>query len=342
MHSPGRMPGRAPRRWPAGTIAAVVFGLIAGVCGSRTLAVAQTYPSRPVVMVVPFPAGGPTDAVARLVADRMRSSLGQPVVVENVVGASGSIGTGRVAHAAADGYMLSFGTWSTHVVNGAVLSLSYDLLGDFAPIALVSDSPMLIVAKTTLPAGELKELIAWLRANPNKALSGTPGVASAAELAGVLFQNKTDTHFVAVPYRGVGLAMQDLIAGRIDLMFDLVANSLPQVRAGAVKALAVLRASRLGIAPDIPTVDEAGLPGFYVSSWQGIWAPKDTPRPIIDKLNGAVVAALNDSALRARLIGLAQELPAPQQQTPEALGALQRSEIEKWWPIIKAAGIKAE
>lgn len=326
------------RQFLAALLAVVVVAMLASIGP----AMAQIYPSRPITIVVPFPAGGPTDAVARVVADRMRRSLGQPVIIENVVGASGSLGVGRVAHAAADGYTLSFGTWSTQVVNGAVLALPYDVLNDFEPVCIVSDSPMLIVAKKTMPAQDLKGLIEWLRANPNKALSGTPGVASAADLAGVLFQNKTDTHFRSVPYRGVGLAMQDLIAGRIDLMFDLVANSMPQVRAGTVRAYAVLRKSRLTVAPDIPTVDEAGLPGFYVSSWQGIWAPKGTPKSVISKLNSAVTDALDDPEIRQRLVDLAQEIPPHQQRTPEALRALQKAEIEKWWPIIKAASIKAD
>lgn len=248
---------------------ALLAAVLVAVLGNFGEAMAQVYPSRPITMIVPFPAGGPTDAVARVVADRMRKSLGQPVIIENVVGASGSIGVGRVAHAAADGYTLSFGTWSTQVVNGAVLALSYDIVRDFEPVCLVSDSPMLIVAKNAMPAKDLKGLIEWLRANPDKALSGTPGVASAANLAGVLFQNKTDTHFRSVPYRGVGLAMQDLIAGRIDLMFDLVADLMPQVRAGTIKAYAVLRKSRLTVAANIPTVDEAGLPRFMLLHGKG-------------------------------------------------------------------------
>jgi tripartite-type tricarboxylate transporter receptor subunit TctC len=323
-------------------LAALLAMVVVAMLASIGPVVAQIYPSRPITIVVPFPAGGPTDAVARVVADRMRRSLGQPVIIENVVGASGSLGVGRVAHAAADGYTLSFGTWSTQVVNGAVLALPYDVLNDFEPVCIVSDSPMLIVAKKAMPAEDLKGLIEWLRANPNKALSGTPGVASAADLAGVLFQNKTDTHFRSVPYRGVGLAMQDLIAGRIDLMFDLVANSMPQVRAGTIRAYAVLRKSRLTVAPNIPTVDEAGLPGFYVSSWQGIWAPKGTPKSVISKLNSAVTDALDDPEVRQRLVDLAQEIPPHQQRTPEALRTLQKAEIEKWWPIIKAASIKAD
>jgi len=305
-------------------------------------AIAQPYPSHPITMVVPFPAGGPTDAVARIVADRMRGSLRQPVIIENVVGASGSIGAGRVARAAADGQTLLFGTWSTQVVNGAIMALPYDVVSDFEPVSLISDSPILIVGKKALPANDLNGLIEWLRANPDKALNGTPGPASAANLAGVLFQNDTHTRFRSVPYRGVGLAMQDLIAGRIDLMFDLVGDAMPQVRAGTIKAYAVLRRSRLLMAPNIPTTDETGLPGFYVSSWQGIWAPKGTPKSIISALNRAVVDTLGDPAIRQRLAALAQEIPAPEQLTPEALGKLQKAEIEKWWPVIKAAGIKSE
>jgi tripartite-type tricarboxylate transporter receptor subunit TctC len=318
----------------------VLVIVLAAVLASASVAWAQVYPSRPITMVVPFPAGGPTDAIARIVAERVRARLGQPVVVENVTGASGSIGAGRVARANPDGYTLLFGTWSTQVVNGAVLALPYDVLNDFEPVGLVSDSPMLIVANNATPAKNLQELIEWLRANPNKALSGTPGIASAADLAGILFQNKTGTQFSSVPYRGVGLAMQDLMAGRINLMFDLVANSMPQVRAGTIKAYAVLRNSRLSIAPDVPTVDEAGVRGLYVSSWQGIWAPKGTPKSVIDKLSDSISEALDDTELRHRLIGLAQEIPPREQRGPAALHILQQAEVDKWWPIIKAAGIK--
>lgn len=331
----------AINKWRFIFLALLLAGFAASLIGLGR-ATAQGYPSRPVTMVVPFPAGGPTDAVARIVADRMRKPLGQPVIVENIVGASGSIGVGRVARATADGYTLIFGTWSTQVVNGAVLALPYDVVGDFEPVSLVSDSPMLVVGKNALPANDLKGLIEWLRANPDKALNGTPGPASAANLAAVLFQNDTHTRFRSVPYRGVGLAMQDLIAGRIDLMFDLVGDAMPQVRAGTIKAYVILQKNRLRMAANIPTTDESGMPGFYVSSWQGIWAPKGTPKSVIGKLNSAVSDTLADPAIRQRLAALAQEIPAPEQLTPEAFGQLQKAEIEKWWPVIKAAGIKAE
>jgi tripartite-type tricarboxylate transporter receptor subunit TctC len=271
----------------------------------------------------------------------MRTLLGQPIIIENVVGAAGSIAVGRVARAAPDGYTLSFGTFSTHVVNGATFSLSYDLVNDFAPIALVADSPMLLVARKDMPAGDLKALIAWLKAHPNASL-GTVGVGGAGHLAGVLLQNRTGISLQAVPYRGVGPAMQDMIAGRIDLIVDLVGNSLTQVGVGSIKAYAVLSRNRSATAPDIPTVDEAGLTGLYVSSWQALWAPKGTSQSAIGKLNGAVVDTLADPTIRQRLVDLAQEIPPRDQQAPMALAALQKAEIEKWWPIIKAAGIKAE
>jgi tripartite-type tricarboxylate transporter receptor subunit TctC len=306
------------------------------------IARAQTYPTRPITMIVPFPAGGAADLIGRLVAEHMRGSLGQPVIVENMAGASGSVGAGRVARAAGDGYTLGIGTLSTHVINGALLALQYDVRKDFEPISLLTTQPLLIITKKDIPAKDLMELIAWLKANPDKAMQGTTGTGSSLHLVGASFQQQTGTRFGFVPYRGTNLAIQDLVAGRIDMMFDLATVALPHVRAGATRAYAVTAQSRLAAAPDIPTVDEAGLPGFYNSIWLAVWAPKGTPKTIIAKLNAEVVNALADPAVRARLADLGQEIFPREQQTPEGLGAFHKAEIDKWWPIIKAAGIKAE
>ena len=318
---------------------ALVGAAVLALSGSAT---AQVYPARPITMVVPFPAGGPTDVIARIVAERMRMSLGQPVIIENVSGAAGSIGVGRVARAPADGYTLSFGTWSTHVVNAAALTLAYDTLADFEPVALVARSPMVMTASKAFPASNLKEAIAWLTANPDKALMGTVGVGSAPHIAGAFFAKETGTQLRFVPYRGVNLAMQDLLAGRIELMIDLVANALPQLSVGNVKAFAVLSKKRLHVAPDLPTVDEAGVPGLYVASWQAIWAPKGTPADMIAKLNAAVVEALADGQVRRRLTEMAQDIPTREEQTPQALGTLQRADLAKWSPIVKSLTAKSE
>ena len=303
---------------------------------------AQSYPTRPITMVVPFPAGGPTDTVGRIVAERMRVSLGQPIVIENVTGAGGTIGVGRVARAVPDGYTLSVGFLGTHVLNGAIYLLQYDVLNDFEPVALLASNPQLIVAKNATPANSLNELIAWLKANPGKASQGTAGVGSPAHVSGAYFQKETRTRFQFVPYRGAAPAMQDLIAGQIDLMFDQALNALPHVRASKIKAYAVTAAARLASAPEIPTVDEVGLPRFYISIWSGMWAPKGTPKNAVAKLNAAVVDALAHPTVRQHLADLGQEVPPRDQQTPEMLRAFQKAEIEKWWPIIKAANIRAE
>ena len=305
-------------------------------------AAAQTYPARSITMVVPFAAGGPTDTISRIVSERMGKALGQTVVVENVTGAAGSIGVGRVARAAPDGYTLSIGHWSTHVVNGAVYELSYDLLKDFEPVAMIATNPQLIVTKTTVPASNLTELIAWVKANQEKVSVGTAGVGSASHVGGIYLQNIIGAKLLFVPYRGTAPAMQDLIAGRTDLMLDQAANSLPWVRSGKIRAYAVTAKTRMVAAPEIPTVDEAGLPGLYISVWHAIWVPKGTPKDIVARLNASVVETLADPAVRQRLIGLGQEIPSREQQTPEALGAYHEAEIAKWWPLIKAAGIKAE
>jgi tripartite-type tricarboxylate transporter receptor subunit TctC len=304
---------------------------------------AQTYPTRPITMIVPYGAGGPTDTVARILADGMREALGQPIIIENIAGASATIGVERAARAASDGYTVCIGTWASHVLNGAVFTLRYDLLRDFEPIAHVANDPQVIIARNDMPANSLTELIAWLRANPGKATQGTGGAGSTSHIAGVLFQRDTNTRVQFVPYRlGVAAAMQDLIAGRIDLMFSVAANCVPQLRAGTIKGYAVTAKTRLAVTPEVPTVDEAGLAGFYLSNWHGIWAPKRTPNAVILALNAAVVAALANSNVRRRFADLAQNVPPIAGQTPEALGALQRAEIEKWWPIVKAENIKAE
>src|SRR5262245_29511769 len=303
-------------------------------------ATAQTYPARPITMVVPFPAGGAGDSIARTVAERMRVSLGQSVVIENVTGASGSIGTGRVARAAPDGYTIGYGGMQPHVINGAALALRYDVVKDFQPIALMTDAPLLIVAKKAMPATDLRELVAWLKANPDKASMGTGGLASTSHLAGILFQKETGVRFGLIPYRGP--AMPDLIAGQIDIMMDPQVNSMPLARAGSIKAYAVTAGRRSAMAPDIPTVDEAGVPRLHVSNWTALFAPRSTKDAIIGKLNSAVLDALADPAVRKRLTDLGVDLFPRDEQTPEALAIFHKSEIEQWWPIISAAGIKAE
>lgn len=305
-------------------------------------AFAQGFPSRPITIIVPFAAGGPTDVIARTLAQHMRISLGQSVVVENVAGANGNIGVGRVARAAPDGYTIGIGHWSTHVVNGAVYPLPYDLIKDFEPLSLIATNSYLIVAKNAVPANDLKGFIAWLKANPDKALEGTAGAGSPQHVSGVFFQSATGTRFQFVPYRGAAPALQALMGGEIDMIIDDPTSSLPQVRAGRIKAFAVTSKTRLAAAPNIPTVDEAGLPGFYFSRWHGLWAAKATPKEVVAKLNAAIVAALADPQVRAKLSDLGQEIFPREQQTPEALATLQKADIEKWWPIIKAAGIKAE
>jgi tripartite-type tricarboxylate transporter receptor subunit TctC len=306
---------------------------------SRAATAQTTYPTRPITMIVPYAAGGAPDVIGRVLAERMKGSLAQPFIIENVGGADGSIGTGRVARARPDGYTIVLGLTGTHVLNGAFYSLPYDLLNDFAPVSPLGTGSLILSARKNMPAENLNELIAWLRGNPNRASVGVGGGDS--HLATAFFQKVTGTQFVLVPYRGGGPAIQDLVAGQIDLYF---AGSvfIPLVRAGSIKAYAVTSDTRLALAPDIPTFAEMGLPALSFSSWIGLFAPRGTPRDIIDKLNAASVEALGDPAVRFRLADLGMEIFPRERQTPETLGALQKADADKWWPLIKEFGIKAE
>jgi tripartite-type tricarboxylate transporter receptor subunit TctC len=315
---------------------ALAVALLAGV-GS---AAAQVYPSRPVTVIVGFPPGGATTLLARILAEHMKETLGQPIIVENVAGAGGSLSVNRVVRAPPDGHTLSFGNWASHVGAGAVYPVSYDARTDLAPIARVADTPLWVVARKDLPANDLRELIAWLKANPDKASAATVGPGSGSHLCGIYLQNNTGVRFQFVPYRGGAPAMQDLVSGQVDMMCDMSSNSLPWVRGGQVKALAVMAKERWFGAPDVPTVDEMGVPGIYVSFWHGLWAPKGTPADVIGRLNGAVVKALADATVRKRFADQGQEIPPPDQQTPQALMAYHKADIDKWWPLIKAANIK--
>jgi tripartite-type tricarboxylate transporter receptor subunit TctC len=300
---------------------------------------AQPYPSRQITLVVPFPPGGSTDVAARIMAERMRASLGQPVIVENIGGAGGSIGVGRVARAAPDGYTFDIGQWDTHV-GSIIYKLDYDLEKDFEPIALISNNPQLMVAKNDLPANNLAELVTWMKANPGKI--NFVNQNAAANVSGVLFENLTKQKVQFIPYRGAGPAMTDLMSGTVDLLVVQGAVALPQIRGGKIKALANLSAQRSASMPDIPTADETGVPGLYMSGWFGFWAPKGTPKDVIAKLNAATVEALADPAVQKRFTELGLDVAPREQQTPEGLAALQKAEIDKWWPIIKAAGIGAQ
>lgn len=303
---------------------------------------AQAYPSRPVTLVVTYPAGGPTDTIARILAERMKAALGQPVIIENIAGAGGSLGTGRVARAAPDGYMLVIGHVQTHVMNAAVLTLQYDVVKDFEPVSLIADTPQWLVAKKTMPGATVAELVAWLKANPGKATAGAVGIGGPPDVAAIHFQKQTGTSFQIVPYRGGAPMVQDLLAGQIDFTFGQAASQLNLVRNGQLKAYGVLAGKRWWAAPELPTMDEAGVPGMHASFWHGIWAPKGTPAEIVGKLNAAIVETLADPAVKKRFSDIGQEIWPVAQQNPAALAAQQKAETEKWWPIIKAAGIKVE
>src|SRR6476619_4811796 len=305
-------------------------------------ALAEHFPSHPITIVVPFSAGGPSDAMARILAERMKVALGEAVLIENVTGAGGSIGVGRAVRSPPDGYTISFGHLGTHVANGAIYKLGYDLVADLEPVALLPSNPMIIVSKNAVPAKSLTELLAWLKSRPSPPTAGTAGAGSGSHIAGLYFENITGIKLQYVPYRGTAPAMNDLVAGQIDLIVDQTSNSISQVRAGNIRAYAVTSDKRLESAPDVPTTDEAGLPGFHMTLWSGLWVPKGTPKEIVTKLNAAAVDALTDPAVRKQLENLGLQMPPKDQLAPEALGAWQKAEIAKWWPVIKAANVKVE
>ncbi|HXM81654.1 MAG TPA: tripartite tricarboxylate transporter substrate-binding protein [Burkholderiales bacterium] len=311
---------------------------VAMVCCSATFA--QNFPTRPVTIVVPFSAGGPTDTIARIMAERMTKSLGQTVVVENVTGAGGNIGVSRVVRAAPDGYMVSIGHIGPHVINGAMYQLEYDLLRDLAPVGMFVTNPQIVVSKNGLPSKDLKSLIEYARSTPISIATGGAGTPS--HIGAVYFQKLTGGAAQIVHYRGGAPASADVMAGHVDMFFDQAANALPQIRSGRVRAYAVTQATRLSVAPDVPTVDEAGMPGYYMAVWHGFWVPRGTPSPVVARLNSAMVDAAADERVRKRLMDIGQEILPRDKQTSEALGAHQKAEIEKWWPIIKSAGIKAD
>ena len=319
-------------------VVAIVLSFFAGIVGAR----AQSYPSRPITIVVALPAGGGVDALARLLAEHMKATLGQPIVVENMGGAGGTLSIARVVRSAPDGYTIGMGTLGQYVVSGAVYTLPFDMLTDLTPVALLPNVPYWMVARKSLPPNTLQELVTYLKANPDKISATSVGTASVARFCGMFFQKLTGTSFQFVPYRGGAPALQDLVGGQIDLSCDLAANSLSQMRSGNIKAYAVMTKTRWFAAPNVPTAAEAGVPGLYVSTWHGFWAPKGTPEGIVARLNAAALAAMADPAVRKRIADLGMDLPPVEMKTPAAFAAFHKAEIEKWFPIVKASGIKAE
>lgn len=322
----------------------IAFDVMAGVAASLAasgVAHAQAWPSKPISIVVPFSAGGPTDTLARIMSEPLRRFLGQTIVVDNITGAGGTIGVGRVVRSAPDGYTLSIGHWGTHVVNGAYYNLNYDLLKDLAPIAMVATNPQLIVSKPAVPAKDLKELMAWMKAN-DKFKFATGGVGGSSHIAGVYFLNRLGLKTEFIPYRGAAPAIQALLSGEVDLYVTQIGGSIPQVRAGKLRAYAVTSKARQAAAPEIPTVDEAGLPGLYLEVWHGVWAAAKTPRDIVTKMNAAFVDTLADANVKARFADLGQEIPPRGEQSVQALAKYHKAEIDKWFPLIRNAGIRAE
>jgi tripartite-type tricarboxylate transporter receptor subunit TctC len=303
---------------------------------------AQSFPQRPITLIAPFPAGGPLDTIARIIAEPMREALGQPVVIENVAGAGGNLGVGKLARAEPDGYTVGIGQWSTHVVNAVTYSLPYNVQTDFEAIGLLTITPQLIIARKDFPAKDVKELVAWLKANPDKATAATVGAAGGAQVSSIYFQNQIGTILRFVPYRGGGPAVQDMVAGQVDLMLDQAANALGPVRGGSVKAYAVMSKTRWQALPDVPSIDESGTPGLYVAYWHAMWAPKGTPKDVVARLNAAVGRALADPAASKRLSDVGHDVFPREQRTPEALTAYHKAEIDKWWPIVRASGLKTQ
>ena len=336
---------------PSGTSRAARLGSHAGLAltlGAMLLApgaaLAQTvpYPVRPITMIVPASAGGPTDTIGRILSERMGVSLGQSVIIENIGGASGTIGTGRLARSPPDGYTIGLGGWNHYVVSGALYPQSANPLTEFEPVGQIATGPMLIFARKDNPANNLREFIAWLKGQPDGLTFGTGGLGSPPHMSGLLFEKSVGKHFQYIPYRGGAPALQDLVAGHIDLMFEQASGSMGHVRGGLIKVFAVTSKTRLAAAPDVPTADEAGLPGFLVSIWHGMWVPKGTPKDIIAKLNAAIADALADATVQKKLAEIGQELPPADQRSPDALAAFHKAECDKWWPIVREANIKPE
>jgi tripartite-type tricarboxylate transporter receptor subunit TctC len=305
-------------------------------------ALAEKFPSHPITVIVPFSAGGPSDAMMRILAERMKLTLGETILIENVTGAGGSLGVGRTVRSPPDGYTIGFGHLGTNVANGAIYKLGYDLVADLEPVVLLPSNPMIIVSKNAVPAKSLKELLAWLKSRPTPPTAGTAGAGSGSHIGGLYFENVSGIKLQYVPYRGTAPALNDLVAGQIDIIVDQTSNSINQVRGGNIRAYAITDEKRIDSAPDVPTTDEAGLPGFHMTLWSGLWVPKGTPKDIVAKLNAAVVDALNDPAVRKQLENLGLQMPPADRLSPEALGAWQKAEIAKWWPMIKAADVKVE
>jgi tripartite-type tricarboxylate transporter receptor subunit TctC len=319
-----------------------IWAALVALLAFGNAAAAENYPSHPITVIVPFSAGGPSDAMMRILAERMKLPLGETILIENVTGAGGSLGVGRTVRSAPDGYTIGFGHLGTNVANGAIYKLGYDLVADLEPVVMLPSNPMIVVSKNAVPAKSLKELLAWLKSRPVPAAAGTAGAGSGSHIAGLYFENATGIKLQYVPYRGTGPALNDLVAGQIDIIVDQLSNSINQVRAGTIRGYAVTDTKRAAQASDIPTVDEAGLPGFHMTLWSGLWVPKGTPKEIVAKLNAAAVEALSDPAVRKQLENLGLQMTPLDQLSPEALRDWQKAEIAKWWPMIKAANVKVE